>query len=128
MSGQHARLSASSSHRWLVCPGSANFKDDKASIYAATGTYAHSIAAKCLSDQSLSPSDFFLKKEKVDGFEVECDLEMVDVLNIYLDEIAADLKAGDVCWTEMPLLKALQKIDADPVSYTHLTLPTNREV
>lgn len=109
----HARLSASSAHRWLACPPSANFKSDKPSIYAATGTYAHSIAAKCLGDNSLNPSDFFLKREKVDGFEVECDLEMVDAVNLYLDEIAADLKEGDICWTEMPLLQALSRVDPD---------------
>ena len=113
MSGVHARLNASSAHRWLQCPRSANFKGGKATIHAATGTYAHDIAAKCLNDSSLSPSDFFLKRATVDGFEVECDLEMVDVLNLYLDEIASDLKKGDVTWVEMPLLTALQKVDAD---------------
>lgn len=113
MSGVHARLSASAAHRWLRCPPSARFKSDKGSIYAATGTFAHDIAARCLNDNSLSPSDFFLKKEKVDGFEVECDLEMVDAINLYLDVIAADLKPGDQCWTEMPLLQALSKIDPD---------------
>ena len=109
----HARLSASAAHRWLACPPSADFKGGKASVHAATGTYAHSIAAKCLDDPSLSPSDFFLKKETVDGFEVECDLEMVDAVNLYLDDIAADLKKGDQCWTEMPLLQALSKVDPD---------------
>ena len=113
MSGVHARLSASSAHRWLRCPPSVNYKDDKGSVFAAAGTYAHDIAAKCLGDSSIQPSDFFLKKTTIDGFEVECDLEMIDAVNLYLDEIAADLKAGDICWTEMPLLQALSKIDPD---------------
>lgn len=109
----HARLSASSAHRWLPCPPSANFSSDKASVYAAAGTYAHDIAAKCLGDPSLTPSDFLLKKEVVDGFEVECDLEMVDAVGLYLDEIAADLQPGDITWTEMPLLQPLARIDPD---------------
>jgi len=113
MSGVHARLSASSGDRWLACPPSANYKDGKGSIFAATGTYAHDIARKCLDDNSLQPMMFLGKKDKVDGFDVECDLEMVDAINLYLDEIAADLKEGDICWTEMPLLQALSKIDPD---------------
>lgn len=113
MSGVHARLSASSAHRWLHCPPSANYKDDKGSEYAATGTYAHDIAARCLNDSSIQPSDFFLKEAVVDGFKVQCDLEMVDGINVYLDEVARDLKAGDICWVEMPLLQALSKIDPD---------------
>lgn len=112
MSG-HARLSASSAHRWLHCPPSANYSGGKASQFAAAGTFAHDIAAKCLNDASLSASDFFLQKATIDGFEVECDLEMVDAVNLYLDEIAADLQPGDDRWVEMPLLHPLARIDPD---------------
>lgn len=113
MSGVHARLNASSAHRWLACPPSANFKSGKSSIFAAAGTYAHDIGAKCLQDTSLNPSDFFLKKSKVDGFDLECDLEMVDAVNLYVDSCNDDLQKGDQCWVEMPLLDALAKIDPD---------------
>ena len=44
--GNHALLSASSSHRWLNCPPSARLcenHEDKGSSYAAEGTEAHSL-------------------------------------------------------------------------------------
>ena len=44
--GNHALLSASSSHRWLNCPPSARLcegYDDKGSDFAAEGTDAHSL-------------------------------------------------------------------------------------
>lgn len=46
MSGRHALLSASSSHRWLNCPPSARLcegYEDKGSEYAQEGTDAHSL-------------------------------------------------------------------------------------
>ena len=46
MSGNHALLSASSSHRWLNCPPSARLcenYDDKGSDFAAEGTDAHAL-------------------------------------------------------------------------------------
>lgn len=46
MPGNHALLSASSSHRWLNCPPSARLcenYDDKGSTFAAEGTDAHSL-------------------------------------------------------------------------------------
>lgn len=46
MPGNHALLSASSSHRWLNCPPSARLYenyDDKGSDFAAEGTDAHAL-------------------------------------------------------------------------------------
>lgn len=112
MSGVHARLSASAAHRWLNCAASVA-PGGAATIYAATGTFAHDISAQCLADDTVSPSDFFLQKKTVDGHEVECDMEMVDAVRLYVDEVNADHKDGDEGWIEMPLLGALQKIDPD---------------
>ena len=45
--GQHAKLSASGSHRWLACPASVKAEEglpDKSSIHAAEGTVAHELA------------------------------------------------------------------------------------
>lgn len=114
MSGLHARCSASSAKRWMTCPGSLQGPraENKSSIHSATGTFAHDIAAKCLAENA-NPSDFLLHRGKVDGFDVECDQEMVDALDLYVDNIRDDLKDGDLHWTEMPLLEALREIDED---------------
>ena len=111
----HARLSASAAHRWMACPASVRLsegQDRKASEHAAKGTFAHSIAAECLTHDA-SPSDFFLKRDTVDGFTVECDLEMVDAVRLYVDEIEADHQAGDEGWIEHDVTPALKTIDPD---------------
>lgn len=96
----------------MVCPGSIG-KGGDPSIHSATGTFAHDIAAKCLADDGNSPSDFFLLKGKVDGFEIECDMEMVEGVRVYVDAVNDDHQDGDEGEIEMPLLDALQTIDKD---------------
>jgi hypothetical protein len=110
LSAGHARLSASAAQRWLHCPGSLG--DGGVSEYAATGTFAHSIAAVCLTENR-KPAEWLGNTAIVDGFTVKCDQEMVDGITVYLDAIADDLQSGDITWTEMPLLTALQRVDPD---------------
>lgn len=111
----HARLSASAAHRWMHCPGSIKLSEglpNPPTIHSATGTCAHDIAAKCLT-YNVVPVDVLGQKFTVDGFEITCDQEMVDAINLYLSEIESDAQPGDESWVEMPLLKALQELDPD---------------
>ena len=111
---KHARLSASSAHRWLNCAGSIPPADGPrdASIYAATGTFAHDIGAKCL-EKMEDPAPHLGAKGKVDGYDIECDQEMVDGVRVYVDAIREDMQTGDYTWVEMPLLAPLSEIDPD---------------
>ena len=68
--GEHALLSASSSHRWIACPPSARLEENfenKDSIFAAEGTVAHALAEyklkKYLGIKSQKPKSEFDEKE-----------------------------------------------------------------
>ena len=104
----HAKLSASGSHRWMNCPGSIRMEEgfeDKGSKFAAEGTAAHFLGAECL-EQDKDPKDYEGKFIRVlsngdgaiidhpvairtvkDPFEV--DDEMIDNVATYVDAIRA---------------------------------------
>lgn len=89
---EHALLSASSAHRWLMCPPSAKLEQqfpDEGSSYAAEGTLAHSIAELKVRKQfvePMGPRKFAnaLKKLQEDPLYQE---EMLEHTDRYLDEI-----------------------------------------
>ncbi len=112
----HARLSASAAPRWFLCAGSVNLSaplPNPSSIHAATGTLAHDIAPRCLTNPKAKPQMCLGEKATRDGHEVTCDQEMVDGVQFYLDTIKADLKKGDETFVEVDLTPALAKIDSD---------------
>ncbi|WP_226623129.1 DUF2800 domain-containing protein [Brucella anthropi] len=110
----HARLAPSSAHRWMVCPGSIRMQEglpDSRSTFAAEGTAAHELAAKCL-ETNTDPAVFagqyvdILTSAIVETPEdtdeedrfFEITEEMVDAVSMYkthIDELlASDDKTG----------------------------------
>lgn len=84
----HAKLSASSSARWLNCPGSVKIceqYENKSSSFAEEGTCAHELAEICLRD-SKSASEF-LGAELHDAPGVEVTIEMVDHVQDYVNYV-----------------------------------------
>lgn len=81
----HALLSASSSERWMRCPGSvaaSKGMEDKGSIFAAEGTAAHALAEHCLVNV-VHPSDCV--GQVFEGWTV--DEEMAEHVQTYVDYV-----------------------------------------
>lgn len=98
----HARLSASSAHRWMLCPGSVNlsapFPDDE-NPAAAEGTFAHDYAASVLDPtHNLRPavSD-----------------EMAKHVQVYIDHCETLLNDSGGASVEADFTPHLLQIDAD---------------
>mgnify|MGYP003630828513 FL=1 len=88
---KHARLSPSSAHRWLECPGSVtleqDFPQDITSEFAEYGTAGHTLGEMCLTQEVPAKTfrgEILNKSEHFpDGFEV--DDEMIDAVQTYID-------------------------------------------
>lgn len=86
---KHAKLSASASHRWLVCPGSVRANEHKSfeqSVFALEGTSAHALLEVCLR-LGADPEDFY--DWKLDKGLMPVDEGMIDGVGYALDYVRA---------------------------------------
>lgn len=83
----HAKLSPSSAHRWLECPGSVRLSaglESPDNEFSREGTFAHAIAAKCLRENK--SAKHYLGES--DG-EFTVNPEMAAHIQVYVDAITA---------------------------------------
>lgn len=104
----HAKLSPSSAHRWIECPGSVRMSegiDEKSSVFADEGTAAHTLAELCLREGA-EPADFLgghvdVNTGKVSRAAGEGERvypivdEMVDAVSLYVDTVRGMVGEGD---------------------------------
>lgn len=85
----HSFLGASSSHRWLHCPGSVRLYEQLGerheTEYAATGTAAHSICEACLLDPAKEPEMFLGAILDTKEFHIPVTEQMVEATRVYVD-------------------------------------------
>lgn len=108
--GAHAKLGASSTHRWMNCPGSIYLSEDmpnKSSVYAAEGTAAHALTELCLTTKGLEPweligqwiddeGDLFKAGDSAINEETtfEITAEMADAAQMFIDESNRHFEEG----------------------------------
>ena len=96
MPNAHSILGASSSHRWLNCPGSIRLSagmPKTSSKYADEGTAAHELAETCLRSGGTANS-YLGKIITVNETAYEVTHEMADAVQLYLDVLSADYKSA----------------------------------
>ena len=85
----HSPLGPSSGDRWINCPGSVNATrgiKDESSEFAAEGNFAHDIAEMARKKDVLATT-FIGYKATVAGFEFECDKEMADHVQYFIEYV-----------------------------------------
>lgn len=99
----HSYWSASGFARDVACPGSKVLSEglpDNVGKDAAWGTVAHSLADR-VSEGELAATEQALGEIVLqDGFSIEIDQDMVDLVNTYLDQRAVLAEGSDVAWNE----------------------------
>jgi hypothetical protein len=101
MSLAHAKLGASSAHRWLNCPGSVKAEEgfkDKGSAFAAEGTAAHELSELALMHDR-EPQDW-IGHPLVENSEWIVDEEMANFVQVYTDYCRAIAKGADETFIE----------------------------
>lgn len=89
---KHSSLGASSSHRWMACPGSVQLskgRPNKGSVFADEGTAAHELGARCLSNNNLDPVVFLDTIIQTDDMQtaVKVTEEMVEAVQVYVSYV-----------------------------------------
>lgn len=91
----HSDLGASSSHRWLHCPGSVRLyrqlPERHETEYAATGTAAHEMCELCLTEE-IEPEDFLGSQFDTKEHTIPVTEQMVDAVRVYVDFVRAQHK------------------------------------
>lgn len=94
MPSAHSILGASSSHRWLNCPGSIRLSagmPKTSSKYADEGTAAHELAEMCLENRTVARK-YIGSFITVGETAYEVTEEMVEAVQLYLDVVRSDLQ------------------------------------
>jgi hypothetical protein len=94
----HASLGASTSHRWMACPGSVRMSDGIPNVetpYAKEGTVAHAVAERCLTNNA---DPHTLVGVNWDGVEVSED--MAEFVGIFVNYCRNLMETAAKHWIE----------------------------